>query len=230
DGRLLDQEVQQIRLLLFNKERLAEVLSVDENTVQAWIHQYADTADPGKLAQRFASLAAEMTSSYFPANTLSKRPPARQGADLNPTRELVLITESDPYSSAIASELPKSVAGVEIDYVGLDKSVLVGRLLKKDYDIGALPLEAMMNHNSYWQSFFLPGSPFTIFGTPLEGIQTGDDGNSQLIDANAKIVDTSGNWLILFKEKHSYAFRPGVSGESFLQTGLINYVGIGRSD
>ena len=55
-----------------------------------------------------------------------------------------------------------------------------------------------------------------------------DTGNEEALRHNAKLIDEKGNWLILFQQKHFYAFQPGVTGERFMATGLLTYVQIGR--
>lgn len=226
-GRLIGMDAHQVRLLIFNRQAISRSLGLSEDQTRQWIRVATSQINLNNLIEKIAPLAIPIGTSYFPARSIAKRPsvdnaiPAAQG-------KLLIITENDPFSDAIASAIPRKLARADIDHVGLEKSVLVSRLLKKEFTIASITLEAMMNHSAYWLSFFTPGSPFTVFGDTLDGLKPAEDQNAKAQISNARVIDTRGNWFALFQERHLYAFRPGVSGESFLQTGLINYVTVGR--
>jgi hypothetical protein len=85
----------------------------------------------------------------------------------------------------------------------------------------------MMNHPAYWLAFFEPGSPFRVFGGPVQGLaleSSGPDSNT----TNATAIDERSNWFILFQERHLLALQPNMVGESFLVTGLVNYATMGK--
>lgn len=224
DGRLYGKDVHQVRLLIFNETKIARELGLDSGDIQAWIQGFRANVDLSTLVATFDPLAVELHTSYFPARNVQIS--SGGGVPLDTAGELVIITENDPYSDAIVAQLPQQVGGTSIDYIGIEKSVLVSRLLKHDFDIAAITLEAMIAHPSYWLSFFAPGSPFTVFGKSLDGIDMSrNDDLSDKVE-NARIIDTKGNWLLLFQERRWYAFQPHVAGESYLATGLINYATI----
>jgi ABC-type transport system substrate-binding protein len=225
-GRLVGANVDQVRLLIFNRAAITRALGLTENNTQRWIRSVAGNIDIDAMAQRFEPLAIPMKTSFFPARSVYARTPEREPIPAA-HGELLIITENDPYSDTIASMIPQRLNGAIVRYVGLEKAVLVSRLLKKEFDIASITLEAMMAHSAYWLSFFTPGSPFTVFGTPLEGLKEVNVTNLAALKAIAKQIDEGGNWLMLFQERHYFAFQPRIFGETFLATGLINYATIG---
>jgi hypothetical protein len=226
-GRLVEADIQQIRLLIFNRAAIAKALSVPESDVQEWIKGLPAAITSDLFQKRFGSFAIPIGTSYFPARKVYAREPL-SGAPRKLSGKLLVVTDNDVFSDAIASVLPRELNGVTIDHVGLEKSVSLSRFLKQDYEINLTGLEAVSSHNGYWQSFFTPGSPFARFGEPLDGLKAVDTGNEEALRHNAKLIDEKGNWLILFQQKHFYAFQPGISGERFLATGHLTYARIGR--
>jgi len=224
-GRLESHDVQQVRLLIYNETAIARGLKKNHKEVRQWILAVPAQLSIPAIARAFRPLTKPLATSYFPAHSLNYRRPTLSTAVPSFRGQLRIITENDPYSDAIAASIPEELGGVRIKYTGLEKSVLVSRLIKGNYDIASITLEAMMNHPVYWRSFFTPGSPFTVFGKPLQAIRTSRP-NLQTRLANAQLVDTHGNWLILFQERRYYAFQPSVVGEMYLATGLINYASI----
>jgi hypothetical protein len=224
-GRLVETDAHQVRLLIVNNAGIAKSLGVDESQAGQFARGFTETVDVNAIAGKFPSLAIPMQTSYFPARAYAKRPKLGEVAPVLQGR-IQVISENDPYSDAIASLLPSRIGGVEISKVGLEKSVLISRLLSKDYDIASITLEAVMNHPAYWLAFFQPGAPFTVFGKGLEGLQV-DKADEAINRVNAEIIDTKGNWLGLFQERRLMALQPKVTGETFLQTGLVNFATIG---
>lgn len=225
-GRLAQTDSHQIRLLIFDNAAIARTLGFADEEAQQWVRAYTTLIDSNELSQRFAPLAIPMRTSYFPARNEHQRKPYT-GPVPKARGALQVISENDPYSSAIAAALPGRFGSVNLDYVGLEKSVLISRLLKKEYDVASITLEAMMNHPAYWLAFFEPGSPFTIFGGPVQGLELANS-SSASNTTNAAAIDERSNWFILFQERHLLALQPNMAGESFLATGLVNYSTMGK--
>ena len=223
-GRLVSSEVHQVRLAIINRASIALTLGITADQAAEWVEALRASVDVDAIAQRFSPLLIPMQTSFFPARDLveRRRPtvsvPALRG-------RLNIITENDPFSDAIASMLARPVGGVELAYTGLEKSVLISRLINRQYDIASISLEAVADHPAYWLSFFTPGSSFTLFGAALQDLDT-----SRTPDAarhNAAIIDQNGNWLMLARERRYVALQPRIKGETFFATGLINYANLG---
>jgi ABC-type oligopeptide transport system substrate-binding subunit len=223
-GRLISSEPHQIRLVIFNRAMIAQSLGVEEPQAAAWVAAFRASIDVEALAQRFSPLLIPMHTAYFPARDLVAR--VHRTAEMPPLRgRITIVTENDPFSDAIAAALARRVAGVELSYVGFEKSVMVSRLINRQYDIIALTLEAVANHPSYWLSFFTPGSAFTLFGEAIEGLDLSHD--APAARRNAEMVDRHGNWLVLARERRFVALQPRIGGEAFHATGLLNYANMG---
>jgi hypothetical protein len=222
-GRLIKKDVDQIRLLLFNWDAIGQTLGLTKETAASWTKQFGSSMDLNAIVKRFDPLLIPMPTSYFPARGEARRP-VFQG-QYTTSEGLTIITENDPYSDAIAAAVASSAGKVKLSYVGLTKAVLISRLIKREYQMASITLEAMMHHPAYWLSFFTPGSPFTTFGTSIDGLS--DSSAAAEVIRDAHLIDEGGNWFALAQERRLIALRPGITGEAFHPTGLLNYAGIG---
>lgn len=219
--RQVETDVHQVRVLIFNFESIAKALGIGSKQAAQWVGAYSGRIDTSALVKHFPSLAIPIQTSYFPARKISSRS-RYQGPQPSGSGRLQIISEADAYSDAIAAQLPTRLGAVEVTHIGLEKSLLISRLIKKEFDIASISLEAMLAHRAYWLAFFQPHSPFTIFGIPIDAIdQTADDPARD--QAIAELIDTRGNWFILFQERRVLLLQPWITGESFLATGLVNY-------
>ena len=228
DARVIETNVHQIRLLIFNEASLAKSIIVSSDQIHEWVKTYTGQIDAEGVAKRFSPLTTPIQTSYFPARKVAIRD-KYTGPQPDGRGRAEIISENDPYSDSIAAALPSTIGGVNVTHVGLEKGVLISRLLKKDFDIASITLEAMLAHRAYWLAFFEPGSPFTIFGTPLEGLLPSGSDQANPDIQNAKQIDQRGNWFILFQERHSLLLQHWTTGESFLATGLVNYATMGTT-
>jgi peptide/nickel transport system substrate-binding protein len=219
-GRLTDTEVHQIRLLIYNAAMIAQSLGLSREQAAEWVRLQQSRIDVDAVAQRFAPLLIPLRTSFFPARATERRslrapdpPPPARG-------QIVIITENDAFSDAIAAAVAGRIGDTTVTYLGMDKAVLISRLLARQYDIASITLEAVLDHPSYWLSFFSPGSPFNVFGTPIEGLSQADGPGA--IRQDAQLIDQQGNWFVLAQERRLVALQPRVTGETFYPTGLIN--------
>jgi len=226
-GQLFGKSTDQIRLLIFNKIAIARSLGVNSESVEAWIQAYKESIDNQGLAKRFSPLAIPIGTSYFPGKDVATRAHF-QGAIPQANGHLTIIGENDPYSDSIASALPHRLGRVDLKYIGVDKAVLISRLIGKEYEVASITLEAMLADPAYWLAFFQPGSPFNVFGTPIDGLRINQARDHAEDRHNARLIDEQGNWYILFQERRFLALRPSIIGASFLATGLPNYARLGE--
>lgn len=221
-------DVHQIRFVIVNRDRLKQKFGWADDRVMAFMGRLASSIDQTRLVLAYGELGKPLSTAYFPARG-SVAPRQTTGERLDAARgELFLIAENDAYSDLIASLVPTSIDGIVITRQGLDKGLLIDRLIKKDYDLACISLEALVDDSVYWMSFFRPGSAFTIFGSPLALLENKEPADFDPVDL-AAIIDREGNWLPLFQERRAYLFSPGVEGERLLPTGLIDYSRLRRT-
>lgn len=224
-------DTHQVRLLIFNLERLQQTLKWSEQEVRGLMAMFREASRKPDFPKLYGDLGRPTRSAYFPARHLKEAAQPNTGVPASlagkGTGKVQIILENDPYSEQIVAALPRRVGSIEVGYIGLDKSLLIERLIKREYDIASIGLEALVADPVYWTAFFKPGSTFNIFGRAipqLQGVEAGDD-NVPMI---ARLVDEQGNWIVLFQERRQYLFAPTVTGERILPTGLIDFSRISK--
>lgn len=220
EHQIMSSTVDQIRLLIFNETGIADKLGISVADAHRWTRKLRAIVDVDSLAARFAPLLVPMRTSYFPGQ-YATGPVADEGEVIEPSRRLEVISENDPFSDQITSAIINAVGNNKLDYTGLEKSVLINRLIQRQYDIASVTLEALVHHPAYWLSFFRPGSPFTIFGKPIEGLMDPDEIGAS--EHNRMLIDTQGNWLVFAQEKRVVVAQPHISGLTLHPTGLLDY-------
>lgn len=221
--RMFSSEVEQVRLLIFNETAIGEKLELSPQEVREWVRAFQNRVDADVVAGKFSPLLIPMRTAYFPAHGTGR---VTEGSDQQITESapLTIITENDSYSDRLAATVVEAASLDRLNYVGLEKSVLIGRLIQRDYDIAGITLEALASHPVYWLSFFKPGSPFTVFGKPIQGLLSPDELGSRRHNQN--LIDNHGNWQIIARERRIVIARLNVTGMMFHQTGLVNYAAI----
>jgi ABC-type transport system substrate-binding protein len=228
-GRLLSSPVDQVRLLIFNEAKITDRLGVSESETREWISAFTARIDVEAIAQRFSPLLIPMHTSYFPAYESEPEGMNARHTDNTAKAEprsvgLTIVTENDPFSDSLAAAITREAGIDRIDYIGLEKSVLISRLINREYEIASITLEAQVHHPAYWLSFFRPGSPFTVFGTPIEGLK--GPGEPGATDHNRVLIDEKGNWFVLARERRFVLVQPRIGKLSSHATGLLNYATI----
>lgn len=222
-GELKSSDVHQVRLIIFNEAAISEKLNLSIEETNKWVRAVSGNMDVVAIASRFAPLLEPMHTSYFPA-----RVDAMQAQDPGLVEDervnLTLVTENDAYSDQIAAMITKQPGLVGTDYLGLEKSVLISRLINRQYDMASITLEAMLDHPVYWLSFFKPTSPFTVFGKPIEGLLDADADGA--MDHNRDLIDGQGNWKIVASERRFVMLQPWIVDIAFHPTGLLDYASV----
>ena len=166
------------RILIVNRDQLMQK-GFSETQTQTFISAYSNEIDRNQIANVTKGFAWPLLSPFPPASLFcsSQTAPCRsldsmlvkvdrepQDADSLPPARLTILTEPDPYSDLIAALLPKSIGKVSIDYKGMAKATLLDALIKGEFDIASILIEATISSSEFWRSFFTPGNPFTVFG------------------------------------------------------------------
>ena len=224
-------DTHQVRLLIFNLERLQQALTWSEQEARGLMAAFREASRKPDFSKVYGDLGRPASSAYFPARRLEEV--AKLNAGVPPTavgkgtNKVQIILENDPYSEQIVAALPRRVGSIEIGYIGLDKSLLIERLIKREYDIASIGLEALVADPVYWTAFFKPGSTFNLFGRAIPQLQDVEASNDN-VAMIGRLVDEQGNWIVLFQERRQYLFASRVTGERILPTGLIDFSRISK--
>lgn len=226
-GTLRQTPWDRIRVAIVNERALA-AKGFDPGQARAFIDAFSAATDRKRISELSKGIAEPAAVAFLPAPaTLAEvGRQIRQMASFPKTR-LTIITEPDPYSDLLASALPKKIGDVSIDYKGVEKGILINSLVKGEYDIASLLIEAPVHSPAFWKSFFTPGSPLVAFGKPIDGLDTVDVTTQSGIQVAASRISAEGNWVAIVREKRLQALAPGTTGVMLTPSGQENYSFIG---
>lgn len=226
DAKTVGSDSDRVRVLIFGRKGLA-AKGYSDRQVRALMHAIDQQLDRTKISGATPSLATA-TRVPFPFTIPESTSREALGVDLLPPTRISVITEGDQYSDYIASLIPRQIGPVTLDYKGVDKGLLVDRIVKGDFDIASVAIEGTMRTPEFWISFFQPGSPFTVFGDPLRELDgVGLSSDAERMGALA-VVAERGNWLGLIRERRVVAMSRSISGLRFTPSGQASYEEIGR--
>lgn len=219
-GNLAQREWDRVRIAIINEKSLL-AKGFDAAQAHRFIQAYSVAVDRNKIAQNTRGIGTALESGFPPVpRPVTSTPVSNEGF---PKVNLTVITESDAYSDLIAASLPKTVGAVTIDYRGVDKGVLIQSLIKSDFDIASILIEATTHSPEFWKSFFTPGNPYTAFGKPVAGLENVQVNNVDGVQRAAELISQDGNWVGILQEKRFQAIAPGISGVSYSPSGQTNY-------
>jgi len=223
-GSLQQRNWDRVRILIVNKKRLA-YKGLTKQQIRSFIDAYASSIDRKRIAELSKGTAIPLTSPYPPVPDITA--PSKDPSAL-PIAKLTILTEPDAYSDLIAASLPSAVGRVTTDYKGVDKAVLIDSLVKGNFDIASIVIEATVHSPDFWDSFFTPGNPFTAFGTPIEGMQALDVQTEHGLRQAGNLIVEEGNWIGVLRERRLEAVRPGISDILFSASGQTNYAFVSK--
>lgn len=228
DGSSLNSvESDRLRILIVNKSALS-AKKFDASQIRALMHLIDKGFDRTQLVEPTLGLAVPI-GLPFPFGAEVSAPPGSNVTQALPPAALTVITESDYYSDFVASRIPKVVGeAVRIDYKGIDKGLLIDRIVKKDFDLASVTVEGTLHAPEFWFSFFQPGSPFSAFGEPLEDLRQVRFDSADQRRLALGIIAYKGNWIGLVRERNVIVSRQGISGLRFTPAGQASYESIGR--
>lgn len=219
-GNLVQREWDRVRIAIINEKSLL-AKGFDAAQAHRFIQAYSVAVERNKIAQNTRGIGTALESGFPPVpRPITSTPVSNEGF---PKVNLTVITESDAYSDLIAASLPKTVGAVTIDYRGVDKGVLIQSLIKSDFDIASILIEATTHSPEFWKSFFTPGNPYTAFGKPIKGLENVQVNNVDGVQRAAELISQDGNWVGILQEKRFQAIAPGISGVSYSPSGQTNY-------
>ena len=149
-------------------------------------------------------------------------------ASVAPDLTLTLLTENDPFSDLVGAMLPARVGNTQVRYQAVEKSLLISALLKGDYDMALLKLEATHHTPRFWAAFFRPGDPYTVFGEAIPGIEALDLSEEEDVRRAGALVNSQGNWIGVFREVNTFVTAAGIGGVRLTPSGQLSLEEIGR--
>lgn len=222
-GTLHQTKWDRVRVAIINEKALS-AKGMDESEVRAFIKAFSNAIDRQKIADMSGGIGEPIKLAFLPEQSLAVQSENSVAEANFPKNNLVIITEPDPYSDLIASSLPKKVGNISIDYKGVEKGILINSLIKGEYDIASMLIEAPVHSPEFWKSFFTPGSPFVAFGKPIAGLEMIDTRIPSGVKQAATAIAEESNWAGVVREKRFQAVAPGVSGILFTPSGQENYL------
>lgn len=223
-GTLQQRNWDRVRIVVVSENRLAEK-GFKKPQVRQFINAFSSSIDRARIAELSKGTAMPMMTPFPPLPDISIAPSDTAGL---PQTNLTIITEPDAYSDLIAASLPKTVGVVKIDYKGVDKAVLINSLVKGEFDLASILIEATVHSAEFWRSFFTPGNPFTAFGKPIEGMQAVEVQTDADLQRAGNLIAEQGNWVGVLRERRIQAVKPGVTGIQFSASGQTNYAYVAK--
>ena len=221
-GTLSQFDWDRMRVAIVNEKALLSKGFSTEQT-RAFIDAFSAVVDRGKIAGLSKGLGIALAVPFLPVPPGLTLPGVENVETAFPDVRLTIVTEPDAYSDLIAASLPRTVGSVQLGYKGVDKGLLINSLINGEYDIAVVPIEATQHSPAFWKSFFTPGSPFTVFGKPIEGLEDVDVSTPTGVYRTASEVVAKGNWVAILQEQRFQAVATGVSGIAFSASGQTNY-------
>jgi len=216
--RVVTRDFDRVRILIVNEARL-EKLGMSANAVSIFRDALDTSIDRKNLENLSSGLAvAEATPLPIFGSIRRKSPNARDLKEL-PSLQFTVTTEPDAFSDQIAASLPTKIGNIRLDYRTVEKGLLINSLVKKDFDIAAIVIEATMHSPKFWSAFFDPSGAFVAFGKPIASIADIDLSSKDAVGTLQYVLAKDSNWILLTQERRIDAVQPWVQGMRYNRAG-----------
>lgn len=226
DAQILRANVDRIRVVGFNLQRLAQ-RGLSPAQIRSLLGQYSRAIARDQIARRARGLARPMSTPFPPVDHVD----ASETDTTTPEwrrNNLTLLTEADPYSDMIASQLPTSIGGARIRYRTVDKNLLIEALVGGNYDAALITIEATHHTPKFWAAFFTPGDPYVAFGAPVTGLPALNLSDPRDLQRAAQLIQRDGNWVGVLRDVGIFAMSPRLSGVRLTGSGQLSFEEIGH--
>ncbi|MBV9930620.1 MAG: hypothetical protein JO013_06725 [Alphaproteobacteria bacterium] len=143
--------------------------------------------------------------------------------------QLTLLTDADPFSDLIASQLPRQIGGTSIGYRTLDRGALIDALVKGNFDAALIKVEATHHTPKFWTAFFTPGDPYVAFGTPIAALPAVDLTKPGGFREAGLLINNQGNWVGVARELGLYLASERLTGIRSTASGQFSFEEIGTA-
>ncbi len=209
-----------LRVVIVGEPTLAKK-GFSQDQVREFKRRLSAVVDRKAIASDSGGLGAPSLLPFIASNDPLPLGPVRS-AQL-PATTLTVITEGDPYSDLIASRVAQTIGDTTLTYRGVEKGLLVQSIVKNEFDLASVVIEATTHAPLFWTSFFTPGSPFTAFGKPLPALANLDIRNAAHERDAFRTISSEGNWIGLLRERKVVAVRDGITGPFLTPSGQVSY-------
>lgn len=228
DANLVRYDVDRVRIVLINTVRL-RAKGMSARQIDEFLQLYSDSLQRDDIAKRTRGLAIAMPTAFPPhAGPATRRLLGPINAGHLPSQKLTLLTENDQFSDLIAALSPTTLGSTHISYRAIEKGLYLSSLLRGDFDLALVKLEATHHTPKFWTAFFTPGDPYTVFGRSLAGLDQVDVYTANGASQVASRIDREGNWVGVLREKGAYAAAADLTGIRLTASGQLSFEEIGR--
>ncbi len=225
NAQILRADVDRVRVVAFNLRRLAQ-RGLSQAEIHTLLSQYSRAVPREQIARRARGMARPMSTPFPPVDRVEAGETDTTAAEWR-RGDLTLLTEADPYSDMIASQLPTSIGGAPIRYRTVDKNVLIEALVGGNYDAALITIEATHHTPKFWAAFFTPGDPYVAFGAPVAGLPALNLSDPRDLERAAQLIQRDGNWVGILRDVGIFGMSQRLSGVRLTGSGQLSFEEIG---
>jgi ABC-type transport system substrate-binding protein len=225
EAQLKRATTDKLRVVVVGEEQLARK-GLTAEQISTFKRALVSAIDRNKVATASFGLATSHEAPYIAEAPAVEVVPLIDVSGL-PKLKLTVISESDAFSDLIAATLPKAIGAIEIDYKGVDKGLLISSIVKREFDLASVVIEATLKAPVFWTSFFNPKSPFVAFGKPLPGTEASNPSDSKKLGETLVRIRHEGNWIGVARENKLVLTAKNVTGVRLTPAGQTSYEEIG---
>ncbi|MCW5726222.1 ABC transporter substrate-binding protein [Parvibaculum sp.] len=223
--RVVTHSFDRVRILIINEVRLTK-MGLSPDAIGSFRDALDTSIDREKLENLSSGLATAAATPLPVFGSLRRQPPSERDLEKLPPLQLTVITEPDAFSDQIAASLPGRIGNIRLDYRTVEKGLLIDSLVKKDFDIAAIVIEATMHSPKFWSAFFDPSGAFVAFGKPIASIADIDLSSEGAVGMLQDVLTKDSNWILLTQERRIDAVQPWVQGMRYNRAGQDDLSGV----
>lgn len=217
-----------VRVLVVNRHRLAQQGNSDLMIEQAKTRISA-AIPRSAISENSRGLALPLYTGFPPAAEMVTSAPVFAGNPASSLLAMTILTENDAYSDLMGAMIAKRGDGIVLGYRAVDKGLLINSLLKGEFDLALIRVEATWQSPRFWAAFFTPGDPYVAFGQPLEAFNSFNFAVPDAVTRAGGVIDRDGNWIGVVRETGILVQSQRLQGIRITPTGQISLEGIGLS-
>ena len=207
-----------VRVLILNEERLAQ-LGLSPTDIIAFRNALDTSIDRKKLETISDGLAVADARVLPIFGSLARSAPAQRDVAALPQINITVVTEPDSFSDQIAAALPTRIGNITLSHKTLEKGLLINSIIKENFDIASVVIEATIHSPKFWTAFFDPSGAFVAFGKPIPGVEKIDVSDANALRSLEALLSAQSNWISLLRENRVDAQQKWLIGLHYSSSG-----------